>query len=132
MYLDNVLLYAKSRRALKAAAARVIRKLRSAGFIISPKSDPRPSKAMTFVGKHIDTHRRRMSNTPGALAPAFRMYIRMLGSGLLRGNDMLRLLGRLQWGRFARRARAVPVLCVRCAQSWYRIMPNLHSSAYYP
>ena len=25
--------------------------------------------------------------------------------------------------------RAVPALCARCAQSWYRTMPNLHSSA---
>ena len=25
--------------------------------------------------------------------------------------------------------RAVPVPCPRCAQSWYRTMPNLHSSA---
>ena len=97
MYPDDILLYTQSRKALKATATAVIRKLRQAGFLISPKSDLKPAREMTFVGKTINTAEKRMSNTPGVLAGAFRMYMRMVGSSLLRGDDMLRLLGRLQW-----------------------------------
>ena len=52
---------------------------------------------MTFLGKNINTAAKKMSNTPRVLAGAFRMYIHMVGSGMLRGDDVLRLLGRLQW-----------------------------------
>ena len=53
---------------------------------------------MVFVGKGINnTQHKCISTTPGLLAGVLRMYIRMLGTGQLRGNDLRRLLGKLQW-----------------------------------
>ena len=88
---------AKRRRVLIKGRRAVVRKLRQAGFIISPKSELAPSKRLVFVGKFLDSVRKSMQNQPAVLAAAFRMWLRGVGTGLMCAADLLRFLGRVQW-----------------------------------
>ena len=58
VYLDDVLLDAKSRHSLNIGRRAVVHKLRQAGFIMSVKSETRPRKRIGFVGKWFDTLRK--------------------------------------------------------------------------
>ena len=97
VYLDDVLLDAKSRRSLNIGRRAVVRKLRQAGLVISVKSETRPTKRIGFVGKWFDTLRKYIQNQPAVLAGAFRMWIRAVGTGKISASDLMRLLGRMQW-----------------------------------
>ena len=97
VYLDDVLLDAKSRRSLNIDRRAVVQKLRQAGLIISVKSKTRPTKRIGFVGKWFHTLRKYIQNQPAVLAGAFRMWIRAVGTGKITAFDLMRRLGRLQW-----------------------------------
>ena len=97
VYLDDVLLDAKSRRSLNIGTKAVVHKLRQAGFIISVKSETRPTKRIGFVGKWFDTLRKYIQNQPAVLAGAFRMWIRAVGTGKIAAPALLCLLGCMQW-----------------------------------
>ena len=75
----------------------MIQKLKRAGFIISVKSELRPTKKLGFVGKLLDTLCKTITNQPAVLAGAFRMWLRGVGTGTMSGSNLLRLLGRIQW-----------------------------------
>ena len=97
VYLDDVQLDAKSRRSLNRGTKAVVHKLRQAGFILSVKSETRPTKRIGFVGKWFHTLRKYIQNQPALLARAFRMWIRVVGTGKIAASDLMRLLGRMQW-----------------------------------
>ena len=97
VYLDDVLLDAKSRRSLNIGRRAVVHKLRQAGFIISVKNEARSTERIGFVGKRFDTLRKYIQNQPAVLAGAFRMWIRAVGTGRITASDLMRLLGRWKW-----------------------------------
>jgi|Transcript_15719 hypothetical protein len=97
VYLDDILLDAKCKNVLRRGQKAVVRQLKQAGFIISVKSELRPTKRLVFVGKLLDSLRKTVANQPAVLARAFRMWLRGVGTGLLSAAELLRLLGRLQW-----------------------------------
>ena len=97
VYLDDILLDARRRHTLRAGRRAVVRKLRQAGFLISVKSELRPTKRLVWVGKLLDTLRKRVENQSAVLAGAFRMWLRGVGTGLMSAADLSRLLGRIPW-----------------------------------
>ena len=95
VYVDDVLVTARS----KGMAASVIRKaaaaMRDTGFIISPKSKMEPSTEITFLGKRLDSVVRSITNTRGMLMATMRLWVPALGSGRATPREAVRLLGRL-------------------------------------
>ena len=73
VYLDDVLLDAKSRRSVNICRKAVVHKLRQTDFIIGVKSETCPTKRIGFVGKSFDTLRQFIQNQPVVLVGAFRM-----------------------------------------------------------
>ena len=71
-----------------------MRRLKQAGFIISPKSELRLSKRLVFMGKLPDTLRKTVTNQ---LASTLRMWIRGVGAGTMSAVDRTHMLGRIQW-----------------------------------
>ena len=61
----------RCKRILKQMRRAVVRKLKKAGFIISRKSELRPTKKLVFVGKLLNTLRKTVKNQPSVLAGAF-------------------------------------------------------------
>ena len=57
VHVDDILVSAASPCLVSKALHRIVHKLRSAGFIISPKSENMPSQRLSFIGKHIDSVR---------------------------------------------------------------------------
>ena len=97
VYVDDVLLDAKSRRSLNIGRRAVVHKLRQAGFIIGVKSENRPTKRIGFVGKWFDTLHKYIQNQPAVLAGAFRMWTWAVCMGKIAASDLMRLLGCMQW-----------------------------------
>ena len=54
-------------------------------------------RAMVFVGNASTPFTGAFPTLPGVLAGAFRLYICTLASGVVKGDDLLRFLGRWQW-----------------------------------
>ena len=81
VYLDDILVSASSPHLVSRALRKIINKLRSVGFIISPKSETTPSQRLTFIGKHIDSRQASIANSPEAIAAALRIWLRGLGRG---------------------------------------------------
>ena len=95
VYLDDIPVSAASPRLVSKALHRIVHKLRSAGFMISPKSETKPSQRLSFIGKHIDSHQGSIANSPEAVAAALRIWLRGLGEGGVCPHELLQLLGRL-------------------------------------
>ena len=97
VYLDDILLDAKRSRSLNIRRQAVVQGLRKAGFIISSKSETRPTKKIAFVRKQFDTLCKCIQNQPTVLAGAFGMWIRVVGTSKISSSDLMRMLGRIQW-----------------------------------
>ena len=97
VYLDDILVSASSASLVSRALRNIVHKLRSAGFIISPKSETTPSQRLSFIGKRIDSRQGSIANSPEAVAAALRIWLRGLGRGGISPHELSRLLGRLQW-----------------------------------
>ena len=67
VYLDDVLVTARSKGMAASAIRKAAAALRDAGFIISPKSEMEPSTEITFLGKRLDSVARSITNTSGML-----------------------------------------------------------------
>ena len=105
-YLDDVLA-AGARRDLKRAVRRLRGRLQRARFVVSPKSNLEPTMVLDFVGKILDTKRRRMENRKGMVTALLRSWLR-LKLGLMRRNGFERFLGEVGVG-FASVGRNCPV-----------------------
>ena len=97
VYLDDVLITARSAELAERATRAAAQTLREAGFIISPKSQLTASTAIEFLGKHIDSVRRTITNSTDMLATTMRLWVRGVGTGRMSGREMAKMLGRLQW-----------------------------------
>ena len=97
VYLDDILLSARSRRRLHRGVRECIHRLRAAGFIVGGKSEPSPKEQITFIGKRIDTREGIISNSVGALIGAFRTWIRGVGRGQLPSKATESFLGKVCW-----------------------------------
>ena len=96
-YLDDVLVAEPSKRRARRVTRAAAGRLRKAGFIISPKSDHRPSASQVFVGKVLDSRKSSMLNLAGTLAAAIRGWLRAAIRGFTSTRLFRSLLGRLQW-----------------------------------
>ena len=115
VYLDDILVSASSTILVSRVLRKTVHKLRSAGFIISPKSETTPSQRLSFIGKRIDSRQGSIANSPEAVAAALRIWLRDLGRGGISPHELSRLLDRLQW--LARPGvGAAPFLAGACRQ----------------
>ena len=88
VYLDDILLSCRSKSRLRGAVRDCIRRLRRAGFIVGPKSEPDPTERLGFIGKQIDTKAGTISNAVGALVPrSFPNFCPCVGGLLLFENN---------------------------------------------
>ena len=97
VYIDDILFCAGSKRELRSAVRRVTGRLRRAGFIISIKSEPKPVRAISFIGKHIDSKQRTIQNAKGGVQSALRAWVRAVGRGTVEPRRLRKLLGQLCW-----------------------------------
>ena len=97
VYIDDILFCAGSKRELRSAVRRVTSRLRRAGFIISIKSEPKPVRAISFIGKHIDSKQRTIQNAKGGVQSALRAWVRAVGRGTVEPRRLRKLLGQLCW-----------------------------------
>lgn len=107
-YLDDIAFLGPSQLTLHTTVQATECSLRSAGFLISPKSllDPQPST--TFIGKHIDASLGTISALPAYYAGVVLQWL-SLAAGPYSSRKASRLLGKLIWLAQPRR-RVLPFL----------------------
>ena len=79
VYLDDVLITARSQRVAAKAIQAAAQALRAAGYIISPKSEMEPTTDITFIGKRPNSITRSISNTMEMMTAATRLWVHALG-----------------------------------------------------
>ena len=95
VYLDDILLVARQSK-VKRGACCVAKKLRRAGFLISPKSVCEPTQRLNFIGKWFDTKKGNVGNRQGLLVGILGLWV-LAVIGPFESVLMSRLLGRLEW-----------------------------------
>ena len=97
VYIDDILVTARSPSTVRRAVRLIIRRLQLAGFIISQKSETTPTMELGFIGKHINTEGGYFQNAPGGLRSALRAWVRAMGRGTIEPRRLKKLLGQLCW-----------------------------------
>ena len=97
VYIDDILVTARSPPEVQRAVRLIIRRLQRAGFIISQKSETTPTMELGFIGKHINTEGGYFQNAPGGLRSALRAWVRAMGRGTIEPRRLRKLLGQLCW-----------------------------------
>ena len=97
VYIDDILVTARSPSEVRRAVRLIIRRLQRAGFIISQKSETTPTMELSFIGKHINTNAGYFQNAPGGLRSALRAWVRAMGRGTIEPRRLRKLLGQLCW-----------------------------------
>ena len=97
VYIDDILVTARSPSKMRRAVQLIIRRLQRAGFIISQKSETTPTMELSFIGKHINTDAGYFQNAPGGLRSALRAWVRAMGRGTIEPRRLRKLLGQLCW-----------------------------------
>ena len=95
VYVDDIFLVARKSKVGRDTHC-VARRLRQAGFLISPKSVFEPTQQLDFIGKWFDTAEGRMGNSQGLLVGILGLWVLAIVSPFDRAL-MSRLLGRLEW-----------------------------------
>ena len=95
VYIDDILVTARSPSEVRCAVRLIIRRLQRAGFIISQKSETTPTMELSFIGKHINTEAGYFQNAPGGLRSALRAWVRAMGRGTIKPRRLRKLLGQL-------------------------------------
>ena len=95
VHLDDILLVATKSKVRRGARC-VARKLRKAGFLMSPKSVYEPTQKLDFIGKWFDTEEGKMGNRQGVLVGILGLWV-LVVIGPFDSLLMSRLLGRLEW-----------------------------------
>lgn len=107
-YLDDIAFLGPSHDTLQPAVHATASSLRSAGFLISPKSLLDPQSSTTFIGKHISASLGTISALPAYYAGVILQWL-SLATGSYSLRKASRLLGKLIWLAQPRR-RILPFL----------------------
>ena len=107
-YLDDISFLGSSPQTLQSQVDATLCHLRSAGFLISPKSVLTPQSGSTFIGKYIFPALGTISNLPAYYAGVVLQWL-SLASGPYTRRKASRLLGKLVWLAQPRR-RILPFL----------------------
>jgi hypothetical protein len=107
-YLDDMSFFGSSPQTLRPLVHASVQSLRSAGFLISPKSILEPQPSTTFIGKHISPALGTIANLPAYYAGVILQWL-SLATGPYTRRKASRLLGKLIWLAQPRR-RILPFL----------------------
>ena len=83
VYIDDILVTARSPSEVRRAARLIIRRLQRPGLIISQRSETTPTMKPSFIGKQINTDAGYFQNAPGGLRSALRAWVRAMGRGTI-------------------------------------------------
>ena len=103
---------------LKELTRWVVKALRAAGFLVSPKSVLEPTARILFLGKHIDTQARRIWSHPRAFLQMFAQWLRLATAAHPHPRHLNKVLGLIQWHVRPRRGMGPFFAGAYCSQRW--------------
>ena len=117
-YLDDFLILAGCPRELEDVTRRVVRALRDAGFLVSPKSVLEPTTRILFLGKCIDTRERNILSHPRASLQMFAQRARLPKAAHPHCRHLNKVLGFIRWHVGPRRGMNPFLAVAYCCQRW--------------